>query len=137
MIEYLTELLANKYIIALGIVIVTIFLSKIAGKLLKKILHLSSKTKTKLDDIVIDMIKTPIKIIILTIGFFIAFKYIYPNFVVGSVDITGIFKVIWILAGALLINKIINALFMWYTEELHTSYIEKSTTQYFSLLEKL
>ena len=137
MIEYLTELLANKYIIALGIVIVTIFLSKIAGKLLKKILHLLSKTKTKLDDIVITMVKTPVKIIILTVGFFIAFKYIYPNFVVGSVDITAIFKVIWILAGALLINKIINALFMWYTEELQHKLHRKIDHTIFQFIRKI
>jgi small-conductance mechanosensitive channel len=131
------ELLYNKYIIALGIIIITLFLSKITGKLLKIILHISSKTKTKLDDIVINMIKRPVKIIVLTVGFFIAFKYIYPDFVVGSINITSIFKVIWILAGAILINKIVNAFFIWYTEELQHKLHRKIDPTIFQFIRKI
>jgi MscS family membrane protein len=112
------EILQNQYIIAIIIILLTICIAKLTKYLIKYVIKISSKTKTKLDNLLAEHINSPLQIIILTIGFFIAFKYIYPNFQIGNIDIEQIFTIIWVLAGALLINKITNALFIWYTEDL-------------------
>jgi len=104
---------------------------------LKKLIKFSSKTKTKFDDIIIDMIKGPLRLIILTIGLFIAFNYVYPDFSFGIITLNKIFSVIWIGAGALLFNKIINAFFLWYTEELQHKLKRKVDKTIFEFIKKI
>jgi MscS family membrane protein len=130
-------LLNNQYFIAILIILLTIGVTKLTKKLINKLIKASSKTKTKLDNILAEHINSPLQIIILTIGFFFAFKYIYPDFQIGNINIEQIFTVIWILAGALLINKITNALFVWYTDELQHKLKHKIDNNIFHFIQKI
>ncbi len=131
------DLLNNKYVIAIGIIIGTLIISQIVNFIIKKIIHLSAKTKTKLDDIIFDTLKRPIQLVILTIGFFVAIQYIYPGFNIGTITLTTIFSVIWILTGAFLFNKIINAFFIWYTDELQHKLHRKIDPTIFQFIRKI
>lgn len=131
------EILSNKYFVSIGIIIATLIIAQIVSMIMKKIVRFSSKTDTKLDDIIIDAIKSPIRIIIITIGFFVAFKYVYPTFTVGDVGLENLFSVVWILAAAFLFNKIVNALFVWYTEELQHKVRRKVDKTIFQFIRKI
>jgi small-conductance mechanosensitive channel len=131
------DILSNKYVVGLGIIVGTVIVAQILNFILAKIIKFTAKTKTKIDDLIINEIKSPLKIIIITIGLFISFKYIYPDFAIGLITLEKIFTVIWVLAGAFLVTKIINAIFEWYTEELQHKVKRKIDNTIFQFIRKI
>ncbi len=131
------SILSNKYVLATIILAAVFTLSIFLNKILLWIKHLSSKTKTQLDDILIRHISLPLKIIFLVGGFYYALRVVHPSFVIFNLPLDRIFNVIWILTGALFTTKIIHALFLWYTDELQHKFKKKIDSTIFNFVRKV
>ena len=100
----------QQWLIAGGIIIVALMIGKIvywvSGRYIKK---LTSKTKTKLDDILIDMFEEPVVVIIMTAGTWFAIKTLTFSDKV-SMTLSHIFQAVIILTVAWLIVRFFDAL---------------------------
>ncbi|MBW2967283.1 hypothetical protein KY362_02240, partial [Candidatus Woesearchaeota archaeon] len=88
--------LGNKYLVALAVLVVFFVLSKLVIYLTQKvILGLTAKTKTKIDDYIVDRTNGPISWLLVFIGLKISFEYLdYTNgfaWLVNNVILTLIY----------------------------------------------
>lgn len=108
--------------ISLGILLAFILLAKIAYWVIGKALRgLTSRTKTKLDDLIIDKVEQPAIMAIILSGFLIAFnRLVFPenttNFIHNSTYLAGAINITWMFV------RIIDALM----EEYLTPYAQRS-----------
>ena len=85
--------------------------------LLKKITHITAKTKTTLDDEIVLSLKTPIKLAMFLTGLFFALNILHLDFEFKGLTLSKIFSVAWILTGAFALTKVISAILKWYSTE--------------------
>lgn len=99
-----------EWVIALGIIIGSVIISKIIywifGKFVKA---LTAKTKTRLDDLIVDMIEEPVSFAIVIIGIWYAFHTLsFPDFV--NVWLGRVYYLLIIFNVAWLITRLFDAL---------------------------
>jgi small-conductance mechanosensitive channel len=135
MLEYLSQF--DPKIVAIGIVVASIILAILMRRVLKIVSKFTAKTKTQIDEIVLENIRSPIQVLIITFGFFFAVKYSQPDFGIGSITILQIFSILWIIAITFLVSKIIKALFEIYTYELKEKLHRKIDDTIFNFLRKI
>ncbi len=128
---------SNPYVISLGIIIGSIILSLLTRRILKVASVFTAKTRTKLDNFIIEHIKRPIQLLILTLGLFFAIKYVGWEITLGQISLIQIFTSFWIFAVAYLVARIIQAFFTWYTEDLQHKLKRKVDRTLFTFLRKV
>jgi len=105
--------------IVTAVLVIAIFfaLGKTVNFMFKKfVLHVSAKTESQLDDLVVKAISLPIIVGIVIMGVFIALQGLPELSAFGGIINSG-FTVFYILFGALIAIRIINALIQWYALE--------------------
>ena len=135
MFEYLSQFDSKS--VAVGIIITSIVLAILMRRALKIIGTFAAKTKTKIDEIVIENIRLPLQVLIITFGFFFAVEYYDPGFAIGTISILKIFSILWIIAITFLVSRIIKALFEIYTYELKEKLHRKVDDTLFNFSRKL
>ncbi|MFH0714038.1 MAG: mechanosensitive ion channel family protein [Candidatus Micrarchaeota archaeon] len=102
-----------------GFLIGAIIVSEIFLLILDKIIKpLTSKTKTTLDDRLIDAVKTPVRFLGILIGIYLTIKPLYPNYILFGHDFDFWLVTLLILWTAMLISNLANAMLKWYLYEL-------------------
>jgi small-conductance mechanosensitive channel len=105
-------------LIAALIILVSFAISFIALFILDVVDHIAkTRTKTTLDDKVLHSIRLPVRLIFLVGGFYAAFIYVNSNAAFQGYTVHQIFYIFFVLSGALLVVRILEALFAWYIEE--------------------
>jgi len=119
------------------IILITVVLAKIVNYTVSKIAkHVTSKTSTTLDDIIVKAVQRPIFIGILLGGIFIAIPYIGPLFVFAA-EITLGFGVLYTLFGLWFAIRIVNAGIEWYSTEMaHKTKTDKDD-QFLPIIKKV
>lgn len=110
--KYVGEVIVSIFVFLITIIlgwVVYIFFEKYVKKL-------AEKTKTKLDDLIIENIKMPVYLLILVVGIYFAVTSLS---IVRRYDIyvDAVFKVIEILLVAFAISRVLNVLIGWYAEK--------------------
>ena len=98
------------------IIILAFLVAKLFNFILKRfVLHVSSKTKTDLDDMVVEAISLPILLAIVVAGIFISLQGL-PFLADYSETVNAGFTVFYILFAALIAIRIINVMIYWYAK---------------------
>ncbi|XRO76707.1 mechanosensitive ion channel family protein [Methanocaldococcus sp. 10A] len=100
--------------IFIGIVLLGVFVGKIVDKIIKNYLKkIINKTKTKLDDILLEAIDLPIIVIVVTAFFYFGLKFlILPDYIFKLIDES--IKVVVILSATYFAVKFIDGIFEHY-----------------------
>ncbi len=80
---------------------------------------LAAKTKTKIDDEILNNVKRPIYVLVVFFGFFYAYINLQPFFITDAGiqnTIAAILQLIQILLVAYIFTRVTNVLFAWYAE---------------------
>ncbi|MBI4163117.1 MAG: mechanosensitive ion channel family protein [Candidatus Aenigmarchaeota archaeon] len=105
------------YAVAIAIVIASVIVAKVFMKIFEKfVLHITSKTKTRLDDLILHAIKRPVYAGIVLVGVFFALDYV--DFDAYAALIRHVFYILWILIGAYAIANAVGAVLAWYREDI-------------------
>ena len=123
--------------IAVGIVVGSWILAYIVTFIISKIAKIASKSKTRIDDIVINNLRAPVKVVLLLIGLFVALKYAGLDFTYKTVTLDSIFIVIFILVGGFVITRVIHSLIRWYIEDIAPKTKGKGDEQIFPFIDKI
>ncbi len=107
----------NKWILSAGTLVLFILLSFIVSFVMGKIIKITTK-KVSLDNKIAAALKTPIRLIILLSGVFIASYYIKPDFKIDGFNLIMIYKIISIFIVAYVVVSIVKAFFIWYVDNL-------------------
>ncbi len=127
--QYGIPLWAEKLIFVCAILVGTLFLSYAVRLILRFIAkRLAKKTKSELDDIIIDALKRPVFYLILIGGFDYEFKYLrnsYDFVTEGTFNLLhGVCFTLAVLVAAWLLIRLFKGLIYWYT---HTIAIKTET----------
>ncbi len=95
--------------VAIGISIASIVVALLMRRVLKMVSVFTSNTKTKIDEILLENVRLPIQVLIITFGFFLAVKYYQPAFSIGAITILQIFSILWIIAITFLVSRVIKS----------------------------
>ena len=124
-------------IVALGIFGVSILFALLMKRFLKIVGSFTEKTKTTLDETILENIRLPIQLIVITLGLFLAIKYSFPEISLGAVGVLQIFSALWIFSVAFLTARLTRSFFDWYTDELHHKLRRKIDNTIFVFLRKV
>jgi small-conductance mechanosensitive channel len=113
-LDQLTSLSYWNFILAAIFIIGSVVIARIVIYVLSHlVLHVTSKTKTTLDDVVIAAMKRPIYFGIILVGVYFAINVL--NYLGAYLrEIKLVFTIIWILLGAYTAKNMIKAFFKWY-----------------------
>jgi MscS family membrane protein len=101
----------SDWLIAAVIILSSLVISKVVYWLFKHtITRLTQKTKTRIDDIIVDMMEEPVSLAVILIGFHFAFEMLTVSANV-SVFKAKVFQFLFILNVAWLIERLVNSLF--------------------------
>ncbi|MFC2142796.1 mechanosensitive ion channel family protein [Candidatus Aenigmatarchaeota archaeon] len=116
-LEVITALPYGEFILAAMIIIGSVIIAKIFMVVFSRaVLHVTSKTKTILDELILHAIRKPIYIGIILAGVFIAVGFMsYFAAYMNTVRLG--FTIIWILLSAYTAMRFIGAFFTWYAKE--------------------
>ncbi len=117
-LEVIKTIPYGDWILAAVIIAVSVVASKLIIMFLERVvLHITSKTQTTLDDVIIKAVKKPLYIGIILVGVFLAIDSL--NYVdVYLNTIKAVFIVVWILLGAYTASRVLKAFFSWYSLEM-------------------
>ena len=104
------------WMMAAGVFVLFIILSFVAAFILKKLAHLTKKTKTNLDDKIMGALKNPIRWLLVSIGLFLALDWLFPGIVYGGYTLVQGFTIIWVLITTYVVANVIKVVFQWYGE---------------------
>lgn len=105
-------------IYAIAIIIASAVVAKVFLFIFHKTtLRLTKKTKTNLDDFLMQAIRKPIYIAIILAGVYFAIQYL-AFLSAYNILINQVFTIIWIFVGAYLGARIVGAFFRWYSEDI-------------------
>jgi len=107
----------TKYAVGIGIFVAAIIGAYIIVLIMKLLAHVASKTKTQLDDILIEASATPIKLVAIMLGAYFSINYLSPNLEIMGVSFASIFYIVMIFFSAYLVTKVLKAGLRWYSEE--------------------
>lgn len=123
--------IATKYFYAVLIIIASIICAKVFFYVFKKIvLRITSKTKTTLDETIVESTERPVELAIVLIGVYMAISY-SGLFAEYSVIMHQIFYVLAVLIAVDLALRNVNAIAKWYEENKTVTRVQR--TLYFSL----
>ncbi len=101
----------SDWLIAAVIILSSLVISKVVYWLFKHtIARLTQKTKTRIDDIIVDMMEEPVSLAVILIGFHFAFEMLTVSDNVSAFK-GKIFQFLFILNVAWLIERLVNSLF--------------------------
>src|SRR3989344_9329492 len=100
------QLVPNPWMQALVLIIATVILSKITQVVIEKVvIHITKKTKTDVDDKIIEQTKNPLFFLVLFIGFRLALEPLGINSIVEKVvESVAAFFFIYILGSVITIS---------------------------------
>lgn len=107
-----------RLITAVFIVLLSFIISKIIGFILEKAKHIATKTKFELDDRIIEFLERPLSVLTVFLGVFFAVKYLSPDLVLYSVNLTKAFQVLGILMAAYFTARVFAGILRWYGDEI-------------------
>lgn len=124
-------------VIALTIIAISAIFARLLNFILEKfIVKLVKKTKTRLDDEILKVIKLPLFLIILLIGIYFALMELTVLSKYYSL-IQKIFAVVFILIAALFLTRIVNVVIRWYTAEFALKTETKFDEQFLPIIRKI
>ena len=109
----------TNFIVPIIIFVISIGAAIIISIILRFVAKHASKTKSTLDDQIINAIRNPIFLAIISIGAYVALKYYNPGLAVRGVSITFIFTILWIIIVAFFVARILKGFFNWYVDDIH------------------
>ena len=118
------------FLVSLGIAYVISIIMKFIGKATKK-------TKSRLDDEIINAIRSPIFLAIISIGAYVALRTYNPDLAIKTISLTFIFTIIWIIIAAYFVSRILKGFFDWYVEDVHKKSKGKSDSTIFRFVRKI
>ncbi len=125
------------YITAVVIIAAFFVAAKAVNFIIKRfVLHVSTKTKSELDDLLVDAISLPLVMGIVVAGVFVALQGL-PELSEYALYINGGFTVFYILFGALVAIRVINAIVRWYAIEVATRTHTKMDEQYLPTIKRV
>ena len=144
MFEFVSELVSPfvgqvyaDYAVAVIIILAFVVFARLFNFIIKHfVLHISAKTKTELDDMIVNAISLPIFIAIMLIGVFIAIQTL-PELSVYAFYINTSFTIFYILFGALLVIRIIGAFVQWYAMNVAQRTKSKVDDQFLPVIKKV
>ena len=98
---------------------VSIGVAYAASIVLKFISSAAKKTKTNLDDALINVVRKPIFFAVISIGAYIALKAYNPDFAFRGITLTFMFTILWIIIAAYFTASLLKGFFSWYVEDVH------------------
>jgi small-conductance mechanosensitive channel len=124
--------------ITAGIIIISFFIiAKIINFILKRFIErLTAKTESKLDDLIVEAISLPIIVGIVLLGVFIALQGL-PELATYADLINSAYTVFYILFGALIAIRIINAFVQWYALEVAHKTKSKVDEQFLPMIKRV
>ena len=99
------------------IIISFILIGELLNFIIKGLEKIASGTKTSFDDVFLAHLRSPVRLISILLGVFIATRYVQPDFNVFGFRLTSIFVAATILVAAHLAVRILNSLFGLYRTE--------------------
>ena len=107
----------NKWIISGATLLLFVILSFIVSYVIGKLIRLTTK-KVSLDNKIVAALKTPIRLIILILGIFVASYYVKPDLRIDGFDLILVYKIISIFIITYAVVSVVRAFFMWYVDNL-------------------
>ena len=107
----------NKWVLSLGTLAIFILLSFVVIYILNKAINFTTR-KVSLDNRIIKSLRTPIRLIIVLVGVFIASYYLKPDFKIAGFNIIVIYKIIIVFVVIYTLASVIRAFFVWYVDNL-------------------
>lgn len=118
MVEFSFDLVQT-IVFTFGFLIGAVVVSEILLFILEHVVKpLTAKTKTTLDDRLIEAVKTPVRLLGIMIGIYLTINPLYPNAEFFGRGIEFWLGTVLILWGGLLVSNLINAVIQWYYREL-------------------
>lgn len=113
----------QRFIIA-GIVLAFFCILAYATRFIFQLIHhFTSKTKTNFDDFILAAIKTPVRLLLITLGLFFAAFIIKPDLqITEAIGLKKFFGVLFILLGSFVVSRVFKALIQWYVVDMSHRY---------------
>lgn len=126
----------NKWVVSIGTIILFVLLSFLSIFIINKILKLTSK-KITLDNRIAKALRTPLRLVIVLIGIFIANFYLEPDLRINGFNFVVFYKIIVIFVFIYALINVIKAFFIWYVENLRVKKHTKIDDTIFHFLNKV
>lgn len=127
----------TEYALVVIILIISLIIGKVVNFIIKKSFHhVTSKTKTTLDDLVINAISKPILIGIFIVALNISANMLSMLSIYGS-EIIFAFTIIYAVFIGWTAVRIINAIITWYADEIAERTKSKTDEQFLPIFKKL
>ncbi|MBI4052616.1 MAG: mechanosensitive ion channel family protein [Candidatus Diapherotrites archaeon] len=127
----------SQYVVFLAIVGISVLVAKAADYLIKNwFRRLADKSSNKFDDLVLDVIEKPLVLAIVIAGIFIGYHFLsFPDAIDGI--FRNIIQILYILVGAWLAMRFVDALIKEYLEPLSAKTESKLDDQLIPILRKV
>jgi small-conductance mechanosensitive channel len=144
MFEFVSELVspfvgqvyADCFVAAI-IIMVSVAIAKLFNFVMKRfVLHISAKTKTELDDMIVNAISLPIFIAIVLVGVFVALQGL-PELSEYAFYINTSFTIFYILFSAMIVMRIIGVFVQWYAMAVAKRTKSKVDDQFLPVIKKV
>jgi small-conductance mechanosensitive channel len=144
MFEFVSELVSPfvgqmyaDYFVAAAIIIASVVIAKAFNFIVKRfVLHVSARTKTELDDMIVNSISLPIFIAIVLVGIFVALQGL-PEISEYAFYINTSFMIFYILFGAMITIRVIGAFVQWYAMGVAKRTKSKVDDQFLPVIKKV
>jgi small-conductance mechanosensitive channel len=144
MFEFVSELVSPfvgqvyaDYVVAAIIIMASVVIAKAFNFIIKRfVLHISAKTKSELDDMIVKAISLPIFIAIVLVGIFVALQGL-PELSEYAFYINTSFTIFYVLFGALIIIRIISVFVQWYAMNVAQRTKSKVDDQFLPVIKKV
>ena len=125
------------YITAAIVIAAFFVVAKAVNFIIKRfVLHVSAKTKSELDDLLVGAISLPLILGIVLMGIFVALQGL-PELSDYAFYINSGFTVFYILFGALVAIRVINAIVQWYAIEVAAKVHTKVDEHYIPMMKRV
>ncbi len=105
--------------LALGIIAVFYILAELVNYIIKGIEKLTSKTPEEFNEYVVSEVKSPIRLVFIVFGIYLAVRYISIEGALWGVSIIQVFIIAGILIGAHVISRGAASFIRWYRAEVY------------------
>lgn len=122
--------------IPLAVIIGSWVLSHVVTGFMNLLRKATSKTKTTLDDKIIDALKLPVRILFLFLGIFYAIYYVNPTLTVNGFSITELYIVLGILFVGFVLSRLIKTFLIWYALEIAEKTKSRLDNSFFPFIRK-
>lgn len=135
--QFISSISLIDLVLGTGILISAYIILKIILLAFNKVLRkMAEKTKSTLDDLLINAAQKPLNILILLISVYLALDYIAPEFQVYGKSLNELFLMIGILWAAFVATQLLVAFINWYSLEMGKRAETKFGKQVFPFIKK-